>query len=137
MTSHNKDWEDFQRDCDFFPAYTDYILGVDTRPQVALEPGLHPQIYPPLVPAGYEVSAAVPSRAQCYTASTLDMNWSESDQPTPDPRGRNMLSGTQRIELGLVTPPSPVFLSNDALEQQQSMGGQFITLLIVGKSNRT
>ncbi|KAF9697522.1 hypothetical protein EKO04_004131 [Ascochyta lentis] len=45
MPFHDQDWEDFQRDCDFFPAYTDYIYGVDTRPKVVDEPGLHPQIY--------------------------------------------------------------------------------------------
>ena len=52
MPFRDREWEDFQRDCDFFPAYTDYIFGVDTRPNVADEPGLHPQIYdrPPLPP---------------------------------------------------------------------------------------
>lgn len=44
MPFRNRDWEDFQRDCDAFPAYTDYIYGIDTRPEVANEPGLHPQI---------------------------------------------------------------------------------------------
>ena len=48
MPFRDRDWEDFQRDCDFFPAYTDYIFGVDTRPEVADEPGLHPHIYDPL-----------------------------------------------------------------------------------------
>jgi hypothetical protein len=51
MPFRDKDWEDFQRDCDFFPAYTDYIFGTDARPEVADEPGLHPQIYdPPRLP---------------------------------------------------------------------------------------
>lgn len=44
MPFRDREWEDFQRDCDFFPAYTDYIFGVDTRPEVDDEPGLHPQI---------------------------------------------------------------------------------------------
>lgn len=45
MPFRDREWEDFQRDCDLFPAYTDYLFGVDTRPHVANEPGLHPQIY--------------------------------------------------------------------------------------------
>jgi hypothetical protein len=45
MPFRDREWEDFQRDCDFFPAYTDYIFGVDTRPEVDDEPGLHPQIF--------------------------------------------------------------------------------------------
>ncbi|KAF2133776.1 hypothetical protein P153DRAFT_427700 [Dothidotthia symphoricarpi CBS 119687] len=44
MPFHDKEWEDLQRDCDFFPAYTDYIYGLDTRPHVRKEPGLHPQL---------------------------------------------------------------------------------------------
>lgn len=44
MPFRDREWEDFQRDCDFFPAYTDYIFGLDTRPGVEDEPGLHPQL---------------------------------------------------------------------------------------------
>lgn len=29
-----KDWEDLQRDCSLFPAYTDYLYGPETRPEV-------------------------------------------------------------------------------------------------------
>lgn len=47
MPFRDRDWEDFQRDCNFFPAYTDYIFGIDTRPEVDEEPGLHPQIFDP------------------------------------------------------------------------------------------
>ncbi|KAF2623809.1 hypothetical protein BU25DRAFT_461607 [Macroventuria anomochaeta] len=51
MPFRDRDWEDFQRDCDFFPAYTDYIFGMDARSEVADEPGLHPQIFePPSLP---------------------------------------------------------------------------------------
>ncbi|KZM18874.1 uncharacterized protein EKO05_0010404 [Ascochyta rabiei] len=50
MPFRDQDWEDFQRDCDFFPAYTDYVYGLDTRPGVTDEPGLHPQIYGPPQP---------------------------------------------------------------------------------------
>lgn len=45
MPFRDREWEDFLRDCDFFPAYTDYIFGVDMRPQVDDEPGLHPQMF--------------------------------------------------------------------------------------------
>lgn len=45
MPFRDREWEDLQRDCAFFPAYTDYVFGVDTRPEVADEPGLHPQIF--------------------------------------------------------------------------------------------
>jgi hypothetical protein len=45
MPFRDREWEDFQRDCDFFPAYTDYIFGVDTRAEAEDEPGLHPQIF--------------------------------------------------------------------------------------------
>ncbi|KAG9197839.1 hypothetical protein G6514_000780 [Epicoccum nigrum] len=45
MSFRDREWEDFQRDCDLLPAYTDYIFGVDTRPEAEYEPGLHPQIF--------------------------------------------------------------------------------------------
>lgn len=78
MPFRDPEWEDFLRDCEFFPAYTDYIFGVDIRPEVDDEPGLHPQIFdiqplpqlaslrlndlPPSVqyPAAYD-----PTRSEC------------------------------------------------------------------------
>lgn len=56
-----------QRDCSVFPAYTDYLYGVDLRPEVAEEPGLHPLLYLPqhLEPIRYTNS--MPSRSMLYT----------------------------------------------------------------------
>lgn len=50
MPFRDREWEDFQRDCDFFPAFSDYIFGVDDSPEVVDEPDWHPQIYDPLPP---------------------------------------------------------------------------------------
>lgn len=57
-----------QRDCSFFPAYTDYLFGLDVRPQVAEEPGLHPLLYiPQFEPIRYTNS--MPSRSVLYNGA--------------------------------------------------------------------
>jgi hypothetical protein len=84
MPFRDKEWEDSQRDIAPFPAYTDYIFGVDTRAQVAQEPGLHPQIYPPSVPDGHAVAAATPPSAQHHNVRTPDTSNSQTlYRPSP------------------------------------------------------
>jgi hypothetical protein len=85
MPFRDKEWEDFQRDSDLFPAYTDYIFGIDTRVQVAQEPGLHPQIYPPSVLNGYSIATAMPPRAQHHNVSTPDTGNSQETLYLPSP----------------------------------------------------
>ena len=108
MPFRDLNWEDFQRDCGFFPAYTDYVFGVDTRPEAADEPGLHPQIYgpPPLppqrlyglpppvqYPAGYD-SVRDATQTRLYTTSI--------------PRPASMLRQESSMESLLPTPcPAP------------------------------
>ncbi|KAF1837649.1 hypothetical protein BDW02DRAFT_595319 [Decorospora gaudefroyi] len=67
MPFRDLEWEDLQRDCDFFPAYTDYLYGPDRRLHVVQEPGLHPLLYPHLA----QISAPVP-----YTNSMPSRSWS-------------------------------------------------------------
>ncbi|USP78863.1 hypothetical protein yc1106_06137 [Curvularia clavata] len=50
MPFHDEKWEELQRDCDIFPAYSDYLYGPDRRLVVTQEPGLHPSIYPTPTP---------------------------------------------------------------------------------------
>jgi hypothetical protein len=103
MPFSDKEWEDSQRDSATFPAYTDYIFGIDTRAQVAQEPGLHPQIYPPSVPDGYAVAAATPPSAQHHNVSTPD---------------------TTNSQRTLYRPSPPVFFSNGGVDQQAGIKSQ-------------
>lgn len=92
MPFHDREWDDFRRDCDFFPAYTDYIFGVDTRPEVENEPGLHPHIFdPPLpqLPPQRLYGLPPPQLPIAYHASMLRQDSSmDSLQPTPCPAPR-------------------------------------------------
>ncbi|CAE7179652.1 hypothetical protein PTNB73_03591 [Pyrenophora teres f. teres] len=63
MPFRDKEWEDFQRSCDFFPAYSDYLYGPDERLVVTQEPGLHPQMYPALTFAPTQYTNSMPSRS--------------------------------------------------------------------------
>jgi hypothetical protein len=69
MPFRDPEWEELQRDCDIFPAYTDYLYGPDTRLHVTQEPGLHPQIYP----AHQWQAYSAPIR---YTNSMPSRTWS-------------------------------------------------------------
>lgn len=123
MPFREPDWEDFQRDCDFFPAFTDYIYGVDTRPQVADEPGLHPQIYdsqpqppqrlyglPPLeqYPLAYDPVRDSTQRHPFNTPRRQSMSLLrkvsslESMQPTPCPAPRVL--PTAGVQMSLLRP---------------------------------
>ncbi|KAF1940992.1 hypothetical protein EJ02DRAFT_455535 [Clathrospora elynae] len=68
MPFRDREWENFQRDCDFFPAYSDYLYGPDTRPEAAEQPGLHPQIFPQVV-APVRYTNSMPSRSWFYHTS--------------------------------------------------------------------
>jgi hypothetical protein len=73
MPFHDQEWEDLQRDCDIFPAYTDYVYGPDRRLIVAQEPGLHPAIYHIDTPAPVRYTNSMPSRSWSYrTAEGLE-----------------------------------------------------------------
>jgi hypothetical protein len=62
-----------QRDCDIFPAYTDYVYGPDRRLIVAQEPGLHPAIYHIDTSAPVRYTNSMPSRSWSYrTAEGLE-----------------------------------------------------------------
>ena len=137
MPFRDKDWEDFQRDCDFFPAYTDYIFGIDTRVQVIQEPGLHPQIYPQLVSASYETAAVTPPRTQCTTSGTVDMDWKHQRSALNVSR-RNAFSSTPRTgpEASPFASP-PVFPSNGGTGQQTGVSSQFEPSLHSKKTNIT
>ncbi|KAF1931334.1 uncharacterized protein M421DRAFT_2833 [Didymella exigua CBS 183.55] len=50
MPFRDRDWENYLRECECFPAYTDYIFGVDTRPEVDDEPGSDSQLLPQFLP---------------------------------------------------------------------------------------
>lgn len=113
MFSYDKDWEDLQRDCTDFPAYTDYIFGIDTRDQVAQEPGLHPQIYPSPAPAGYEIREAMPDSQPALSAPDV----TSSDQGGAAP-------GT---DLGIPFPSTPPVAPRSSETRQQSItSGQLI-----------
>ncbi|KAI4942659.1 hypothetical protein J4E91_009828 [Alternaria rosae] len=74
MPFHDQDWEDLQRDCDIFPAYTDFIYGPDERLVVTQEPGLHPAIYYMNLPPPVRYTNSMPSRSWSYkTAEQLEM----------------------------------------------------------------
>ncbi|KAH6870429.1 hypothetical protein BKA58DRAFT_315089 [Alternaria rosae] len=73
MPFHDQDWEDLQRDCDIFPAYTDFIYGPDERLVVTQEPGLHPAIYYMNLPPPVRYTNSMPSRSWSYkTAERLE-----------------------------------------------------------------
>ncbi|KAF7676535.1 hypothetical protein GT037_006040 [Alternaria burnsii] len=65
MPFRDQEWEELQRDCDIFPAYSDYLYGPDPRIITTQEPGLHPMIYP--------IDASAPIR---YTNSMPSRTWS-------------------------------------------------------------
>jgi len=65
MPFRDQEWEELQRDCDIFPAYSDFLYGPDPRIITTQEPGLHPMIYP--------IDASAPIR---YTNSMPSRTWS-------------------------------------------------------------
>ncbi|KAH8711796.1 hypothetical protein GQ44DRAFT_731032 [Phaeosphaeriaceae sp. PMI808] len=50
MLDSDSEWVDSVRDDCTFPAFTDFLYGVDTRPSVYREPGLHPQMQSVAIP---------------------------------------------------------------------------------------
>ncbi|EUC44826.1 hypothetical protein COCMIDRAFT_97129 [Bipolaris oryzae ATCC 44560] len=77
MPFHDENWEEWQRDCDTFPAYSDYLLGPDLRLVVTQEPGLHPVLYPAPMPQPIQYTRNVQSRSQiprALTRSDLETN---------------------------------------------------------------
>jgi hypothetical protein len=65
MPFRDQEWKELQRDCDIFPAYSDFLYGPDPRIITTQEPGLHPMIYP--------IDASAPIR---YTNSMPSRTWS-------------------------------------------------------------
>ncbi|KAJ8116154.1 hypothetical protein OPT61_g2363 [Boeremia exigua] len=131
MPFRDRDWEDFQRDCDFFPAYTDYLFGVDTRPQVADEPGLHPQILSPS-PSRPQRLQGLPPPVQ-YPVTFDPARDSAQIRPynTPTPRPRSLLRHESSSKPILPTPcpaprvspstgpPTPLLQANDLISDPQ------------------
>jgi hypothetical protein len=63
MPFRDQEWEELQRGCDIFPAYSDYVLGPDSRLLVTQEPGLHPLIYRMLTPEQIQCTRNVQSQS--------------------------------------------------------------------------
>ncbi|KAL6705048.1 hypothetical protein ACN47E_007307 [Coniothyrium glycines] len=63
MPWRDKEWEDLQRDCAFFPAYTDLIFGPDTREEATEEPRLHSMLFPLDAPMPIRYTNSMPSRS--------------------------------------------------------------------------
>ncbi|KAJ4326252.1 hypothetical protein N0V94_000199 [Neodidymelliopsis sp. IMI 364377] len=111
MPFRDKDWEDFQRDCDFFPAYTDYIFGVDTRLEVADQPGLHPQIYN-VSPLPRQRLYGLPSQAQHYdTYGVVSTMAQQYNSPKALTRGESVLQSPPQTPTPLPLEPSVPSLS--------------------------
>ncbi|KAF3041387.1 hypothetical protein E8E12_009274 [Didymella heteroderae] len=136
MPFRDREWEDFQRDCDLFPAYSDYIFGPDTRPQVEDESNLHPQIFdsqllpqlrpqrlyglpqPVQYPAAYDPVHGE-NQALTYGSSTYGMpipqrtsmlrqkSSLESMQPTPTPAPRQLPASTPQLQRYPHAMPGP------------------------------
>ncbi|CAN9182630.1 unnamed protein product [Alternaria alternata] len=73
MPFRDQEWEELQRDCDIFPAYSDFLYGPDPRIITTQEPGLHPMIYP--------IDASAPIR---YTNSMPSRTWSHKTTEDPE-----------------------------------------------------
>ncbi|KAF3007627.1 hypothetical protein E8E13_008330 [Curvularia kusanoi] len=115
MPFRDREWEDFQRDCSLFPAYTDYVFGVDTRPEVEDEPGLHPQIFqpyppPPLPPTlpprlhGLPPSAQYPPALNPASGATPSRRLR---QPTTRPSPLKHESSVESSVASMISTPSP------------------------------
>ncbi|RAR13796.1 hypothetical protein DDE83_002833 [Stemphylium lycopersici] len=70
MPFYQKHWEELKRDCDIFPAYSDYLYGPDDRLVVTQEPGLHPLVYPAHPPPPVRYTNSTPSRSWLYKATS-------------------------------------------------------------------
>ncbi|EOA87575.1 uncharacterized protein SETTUDRAFT_28213 [Exserohilum turcica Et28A] len=66
MPFRDEEWEELQRDCDIFPAYSDYLYGPDKRLVVTQEPGLHPLVYPVHAPQTVRYATKKASRSGLY-----------------------------------------------------------------------
>ncbi|KAH6621850.1 hypothetical protein C7974DRAFT_397247 [Boeremia exigua] len=103
----DREWEDFQRDCDFFPAYTDYIFGVDTRPEVAEQPGLHPQLHQPPLPRQRLCGLPSPKQQSIVYDPVRDETRARPFS-TPKPRPAALTTQESSMESMLRTPcPAP------------------------------
>ncbi|CAO2650217.1 Nn.00g015090.m01.CDS01 [Neocucurbitaria sp. VM-36] len=69
MPFRDEAWENLQRDCAIFPAYTDYLFGPDLRPEAIEEPGLHPLLFPPQSHAPIRYTNSRPSRTWSYNST--------------------------------------------------------------------
>lgn len=122
MPFRDREWEDFQRDCDLFPAYTDYIFGLDTRPEAEDEPGLHPQIFEcdiwPPAPTSLPPTSPAPTpplAAKRLYSLPQPGQYTRASAPVPQPHRRRSSSRTSAllkressVETYLQTPcPAP------------------------------
>ncbi|KAL1792488.1 hypothetical protein ACET3X_008995 [Alternaria dauci] len=105
MPFHDREWEELQRDCDIFPAYSDFIFGPDERLVVTQEPGLHPMIYPtgPFAPIRYTNS--MPSRSWSYkTTEGIEKSKRVAAQWLLAGQNEPSHSDTSGLNSGRVTP---------------------------------
>ncbi|RYO34956.1 hypothetical protein AA0111_g3685 [Alternaria arborescens] len=77
MPFRDQEWEELQRDCDIFPAYSDFLYGPDPRIITTQEPGLHPMIYPIDASAPIRYTNSMPSRAWSHK-TTEDLEKSKN-----------------------------------------------------------
>jgi len=95
MPFQDKEWQELQRDCDVFPAYSDYLYGPDERLVVTQEPGLHPQIYPSSTHTPIRYTNSMPSRSWAYKRPGISQGsmvaaWRRQSLKTP---GQGAFSG--------------------------------------------
>ncbi|KAJ4404326.1 hypothetical protein N0V91_006020 [Didymella pomorum] len=127
MPFRDREWEDFLRDCEIFPAYTDFLFGVDMRAEVHNEPGLHPQIFdtqalpqpPPqslpqpirlqgLPPPGQYPAAYDPGSAQNHALTSLSSTYGKPANGWLGLRQTSMLGQGPSLDSMQPTPtPAP------------------------------
>lgn len=83
MPFRDREWEDFQRDCAMFPAYTDYIFGPDTRLNVVTELGLHPMIFGHSNPEPIRYTNSRPSCSVSYENILSSARYNSTMPNTP------------------------------------------------------
>ncbi|KAF2029575.1 hypothetical protein EK21DRAFT_112785 [Setomelanomma holmii] len=102
MPFRDHEWEDTQRDCSIFPAYTDYLYGLDLRPEVAAEPGLHPLLYLPHWSEPIRYTNSMPSRSMLYGRAPD----APHQMAAPDGSGPPLTGASKPSAVDLRSPPA-------------------------------
>ncbi|CAN9423486.1 unnamed protein product [Alternaria alternata] len=139
MPFRDQEWEELQRDCDIFPAYSDFLYGPDPRIITTQEPGLHPMIYPIDASAPIRYTNSMPSRTWSHkttedleksknaTAQTLlagqnepgsDMSGANNGRSTP---GSYVHSQTGSLLNPLLPPQSVCTISEEDMARRKTL----------------